>query len=289
MMMQVNTITEEKHRELIESLRNSDCMILNQPLPNLEESAIEKFKYVKNTLENHRINKLPSQYEFTSGENILSWLSYYDKSLIIGVGVPPEHGLLISYILQIYDGWYKQHKSIVQNQFLEYASQCTAISINGSIFNPINCVDAFCDWYIRSNIGSLNFGLALDINEDNIYCFTIKIQYDFVHKSHTPQVLEEHLGEFFNEKAQKYLFPISTPPALKEIEGRKGKVGRPKSKKVAERNGKIYKEYLRLTETRTDAVAKPILLTTFKKDYFNKEYETNRRHLDRIIQKMKGQ
>ena len=215
--MQDNTITEEERKELIESLRNNYCLILNAPLTHLEDGAIESFKSIASTLENHCVNNFPVQYEFTPNENMLSWLSYYDKSQIIGIEVSPEHSLPILYILDIYNGWHKHHKSIVQSQFLEYASQCTAISINGSIFNPINCTDAFCDWYIRSNIGSLNLGLALDINEDNIYCLTIKINYNFIQRVHTPQVLENHFGEFFNKKAQNYLFPITTPPAPNEI------------------------------------------------------------------------
>jgi hypothetical protein len=84
-----------------------------------------------------------------------------------------------------------------------------------------------------------------------------------------------------------YLKQLSAPVTPKKIEQEKGKAGRPESPDVAKRNSEIYKELLRLTETRTDAEARPLLLTTFKR-YFNKEYETNRRNLDRIIQKMRG-
>ena len=81
---------------------------------------------------------------------------------------------------------------------------------------------------------------------------------------------------------------IKPPAPEANKQGNKQKAGRPESKEVAERNNKIYKEYSRLTETKTDAEARPILLTTFKR-YFKGSHETNRRSLDRILQKMKGQ
>ncbi len=66
------------------------------------------------------------------------------------------------------------------------------------------------------------------------------------------------------------------------------KIGRPKSQNVIKRKEMLFKEFLRLTETRSDYEAKQILLTTFKK-YFTKSPETNRRNLDRTIREMKGQ
>ena len=79
---------------------------------------------------------------------------------------------------------------------------------------------------------------------------------------------------------------LSTPPAPNEIgQGNKKKAGRPESKNVAERNQLIHNDYLKLKIDGTTNV-KGTLLVIHKNTFNHPNHETNRKNLDRIIQKM---
>lgn len=288
-MMQDSIITGEQHKEIIESLRNSSWLTLSYPLTHLEENAIEDFRHIANNLKKHAENKLPVEYEFTTNENRLSWLNYFDKSEMIGVEIPNEYSLHIIYILQIYQGWYKHHKNVVQSQFLEYANRLVSIEINGSTFIPSNCVDDFSEWYIRSNIGSLNFGLSLDIGEDNLYSLTIRVEYDFIQQIHTPMVLQRHLGQFFNEESENYLFPISTPQEPAEVGKKKAKAGRPPKDELSKEWQKdLRKEYQRLTETneitiKINKAKERLINVTFKDKFKHNSFVNDTARLNTIL------
>jgi hypothetical protein len=75
------------------------------------------------------------------------------------------------------------------------------------------------------------------------------------------------------------------PLQVKEIAEGKVKVGRPESKKIAIRNQLIYNDYLKLTID-GDTNVRGNLLIIHKKIFNHPNHETNRRNLDRIINKM---
>ena len=289
--MQDTEVLEITKEEVFTALTdNGRCLKLTYNFENISDEGLDLLIESVKKMSVHNKKELPVTYEFDTSTNIIYWLSYNDKSVLIGIDVPIQYSLAVAGVFELYSKWYEERRLEVSAQFLKFANQLPTVVIDGFSFIPNLLVESFCDWYISKHLGSIDFNIDFSPNGENGYFFILQIGYFFIDKKYTPAVLQRHILQFLKDEVTKYNLPpteLSTPPAPKEIEVIEKKVGRPESPKVAKRNSEIYKELLRLTETRTDAEARPLLLTTFKK-YFNKEYETNRRNLDRIIQKMRG-
>ncbi|MBC7749072.1 MAG: hypothetical protein H7Z76_10945 [Methylotenera sp.] len=96
---------------------------------------------------------------------------------------------------------------------------------------------------------------------------------------------ERLLGDYFRQEWQKEIEKINLPPAPK-AEGKQQKAGRPESKEVAKRNQLIHNNYLKLKIDGCENVRGQLLII-YKRIFNHPNHETNRRNLDRIIEKMK--
>lgn len=135
---------------------------------NLQQDVINKIMESSYKIRKHYGEDLPIKYLLEISEiPKFSWISYFDKSEILGIELHQNDRILVGSILDRYNNWHELHKSKIKPQYDVFANQVPSFEMDGITFATKQLSESFCEWYISSNLGFIKFNLGSKPIENN--------------------------------------------------------------------------------------------------------------------------